>query len=367
MPQLSRIPVSIADVTAVARDSELVSLTNVVERDLAASYALLEAARAEGMDLPSTARDPAIDLNETEMRAGVFARLVGISRGGSGTDPGLAHEIVSALNAGRMLPVETRSAAIGIAALVVDELAKIVNASDFVVALSLSALRATGAGGSAAPFSAQVQSAHRSEGQAASAARIRSWITDRDVPAADLVAFRSAPQVNGSLAEAVAALASAVTLELNSRVDDPLVDLETGSIVRGGNEQLVSLTLAFERVRLALAHVAAASESRLAELTSEPNVDPVIYFISLPRADYSVDALGTLQLLQISLTVTLSLLSQEAEVAAQICSADVTSLTPPLRAYDSALPGSSAPDTLLAAANPPRPQPSQIEALDDEI
>ncbi|TBN57517.1 hypothetical protein EYE40_09015 [Glaciihabitans arcticus] len=365
MPQLSRKPIGVADVTAVARAGEPVSLTSVVERDLAASYSLLEAARAEGMTLPSTARVPAAHLSEEETRAAVFARLVGISRGGSGTDPALAHEIVSALNRGISLPVDVSSAAIGVGALVVDQLARLVNASDFAVALSVSALRATGAGGSAAPFSAQVQSAHRSVGQAASAARIGSLLTDLDAATTDPIAFRSAPQVNGALAEAVTALAAAVTLELNSRADDPLVDLDTGSVVRGGNSELVGLTLAFERVRLALAHVAAASEARASVVQSALVEAPVVYSVHVGGRENAVDPLGTLHLLQLSLTVTLDLLSDEAEVAAGVAQASV--LSPPLAAYAEALAGSYAPDTLLAAANPVRSEEPTIEALDDEI
>ena len=368
MPQLSRIPVQLADVTAVARDGAPVSLTSVVERDLAASHALFEAARAEGMLLPPHDDRIATDLSdESEERAAVFARLVSMTRGGSGIHPGVSHEHVFALNNRHRLPVPTNAAAIGVAALVVDDLVRLVNASDFVVALSVSALRASGAGGSASPFSAQVQSAHRSHGQAASAARIRAQLTDADVTSVDPAAFRSAPQVNGALADAVTGLAAAVTLELNSRGDETVVDLETESVTVGGNSELVALTLAIERVRLALAHVGAASESRAAELKSEPNADPVIYFVNLPRPEYSADVLGTLRLMQISLAVTLSLLSHEAEVAAHICSADEDALTPQLRAYGDAVGLNYATDALLAAANPAPSSEPTIEALDDEI
>jgi histidine ammonia-lyase len=55
-------------------------------------------------------------------------------------------------------------------------------------------------------------------------------------------------------------------VELNGRGDNPLVDLESGRMVSGGNFQPMQLALAFEGLRLALAHVGIPSERRIAKL-----------------------------------------------------------------------------------------------------
>ena len=166
------------------------------------------------------------------------------------------HEAIAALSG--------NSYSVGVGALVLHDLARIVNASDRVVALSVSAT-----GGNPSPFSMPVQAAHRSIGQAASAKRIRALLSDAEVSSTqDPVSFRAAPQVHGAFAEAVTAAAASVTLELNSSTENPLVDLENGYLVSGGNFQAVGLALGFETLRIALGHVAATSERRTTHISS---------------------------------------------------------------------------------------------------
>lgn len=330
MPKLSRQPVTIADVVAVARDGAPVTLTSVVERDLAASRAIVDAVLADGVPVYGlntelgAGRDIVVSaerleefqrrtirnssggigapLSEEQTRALVFARLVGFTRGGAGVTPALAHAYRDLLNVGPLpyvprtgsvgaadlthlaavaaavdhvfQPHEALAAlsgnaySVGVGALVLDDLASLVNTADLVVALSVSGLRTHTTGGSGSPFSAPVQSAHRSVGQAASAARVRALLDDADVSSTqDPVSFRSSPQVHGAFAESVTRAAEAVTLELNSRTENPLVDVETGSMVSGGNFQVLGLALSFEQLRLAIAHVAVTSERRLSTLS----------------------------------------------------------------------------------------------------
>jgi len=351
MPILSRQPVSISDVVAVARGGDKVSFAAVTERDLRLSRSIVEAALAA--DAPvyglnrelGAGKDVAVSGDELEefqrrtirnssggigaplpaeqARAVVYTRLVGFSRGGAGVTPELARQYAELLNrsvdvaiprtgsvgaadltqlaaiaavatgGGRavvggavvdgaaaladaglepatLAPHEAlaslsgNSYSVGVGALVLHDLARIVNASDLVVALSVSVT-----GGNPSPFSPPVQAAHRSIGQAASAARIRALLVSAAEPVSvqDPVSFRAAPQVHGAFAEAVSAAAASVTLELNSSTENPLVDLESGQLVSGGNFQVVGLALAFEQLRLALGHVAATSERRTARLS----------------------------------------------------------------------------------------------------
>ena len=432
MPILSRQPVGISDVVAVARAADKVSFAAVTERDLRLSRAIVEAALAA--DAPvyglnrelGAGRDVAVSTDELEefqrrtirnssggigeplpveqARAVIYTRLVGFSRGGAGVTLELARQYAELLNrsvdvviprtgsvgaadltqlaavaavasgGGRVLvdgvivpgadalaaagldavtlaPHEAlaslsgNSYSVGVGALVLHDLARIVNASDLVVALSVSAT-----GGNPSPFSPPVQSAHRSVGQAASAARVRALLLPgAEAPSVqDPVSFRAAPQVHGAFAEAVTSAAASVTLELNSSTENPLVDLESGQLVSGGNFQVVGLSLAFEQLRLALGHVAATSERRTARISGlaagarragETRVPGLLWYsaaaalaevkalanpvslsvtpLSEGVEDHSSNAALALQLLERSAALTRTVLAIEAVSAAE--------------------------------------------------
>lgn len=345
MPILSRQPVSISDVVAVARAADRVSFASVTQRDIRLSRSIVEAALASdepvyGLNRELGAgRDVAVELSQIaefqartirnssggigepltldQVRATIFARLAGFARGGAGVTPELVERYAALLNdgvyvhvprtgsvgaadlthlaaiaavatgAGRVIvdgetvpgslpPIALQahealaalsgnSYSVGVGALVLHDLARIVNASDTVVALSVAAT-----GGNPSPFSLAIQSAHRSIGQAASAKRIRALLLEpvgEPRSTQDPVSFRAAPQVHGAFAEAVTAAAASVTLELNSSTENPLVDLETERMVSGGNFQVVGLAIAYDSLRVALGHVAATSERRIARIS----------------------------------------------------------------------------------------------------
>jgi histidine ammonia-lyase len=175
------------------------------------------------------------------------------------------HEAIAALSA--------NSYSIGVGSLVLADLRALAPGADAAVALSLVAIAGQGAGGNLSPFDERVQAAHAMGPQAASAGRIRSLLASSSLAAGvsstqDAISFRSSPQVHGSLGVAIARLASALELELNSRTENPLVDVESGSLVSGGNFFALELALAFENLRVAVGHVAAMSERRLSQLST---------------------------------------------------------------------------------------------------
>ena len=55
-------------------------------------------------------------------------------------------------------------------------------------------------------------------------------------------------------------------MELNGQGDNPLTDLASGRMVSGGNFQPMQLALAFEALRVGLAHLGISSERRIAKL-----------------------------------------------------------------------------------------------------
>jgi histidine ammonia-lyase len=258
-------------------------------------------------------------LSVEQARAVVFTRLVGFSRGGAGVTVALATqyrellnrqitpiiprtgsvgagdltqlaavaaaasgigtvlvdgvevEAASALEPVVLHPHEALSAlssnaySVGVGALVTTDLLALVPALDIAAALSLVAV-----GGNPSPFDARVQRAHASAWQAASAHRIARLLdaTPSAPSTQDPISFRSVPQIHGAFALAVARLASAIELELNSRSENPLVDVESDSLISGGNFLVVDLAIAFDTTRIAIAHVASASERRLSHISA---------------------------------------------------------------------------------------------------
>jgi len=468
MGVLSRADIEIADVVAVARAGERLRFASVVDRDLAASRAVVETLLAEGKPVYGlntelgAGRDIVVSASRIEefqrrtirnssgglgeplsfeqARAVVYARLAGFTRGGGGVTPELAaqyrellnrdvHPLIprtgsvgaadlthlaavaavatgtgraflsgaivpgaAALEAVGLAPATLRpheglaalsgnSYSVGVGALVVSDLALVVNAADRVVALSLAALREHSTGGSLSPFSAEIQSAHRSVEQAAAAARVRALLPESTAASTqDPLSFRTAPQTHAALASAVAASAAAIRLELNSRTENPLVDAEAGRMISGGNFQVLGLALSFEALRLALAHVAVASERRLAKLSAlqaplrrsgEARVPGLLSYsssslvaearhlanpISLNSTslsedveDVSSNAPLALQLLERSASITRTVLAIEAVTAAELATG--ASLSDPLRAVvdvvGAALDAESPADVLI--------------------
>jgi histidine ammonia-lyase len=177
------------------------------------------------------------------------------------------HEALAALSA--------NSYSVGVGSLVLADLQGLARVADLVAALSLVAVAGHGSGGNLSPFDPRVQAAHAVGPQAVSAGRIRSLLAtsslaapDRAVSTQDAISFRSVPQVHGALGVAIARLSAALDLELNSRTENPLVDVESDALVSGGNFFALELALAFENLRVVLGHVAAMSERRLSQLST---------------------------------------------------------------------------------------------------
>jgi histidine ammonia-lyase len=169
--------------------------------------------------------------------------------------------------------VSANAYSIGAGALELGRLLRLADLADTALALSLEATARYDGGGNLSPFSPAVQAAKAVDGQRVSAAKVRrlvrgGWLEDsrRDVSVQDALSFRAAPQTHGAFRGQVTALAEALEVELNGRGDNPLTDLVSGRMVSGGNFQPMQLALAFEALRLGLAHVGISSERRIAKL-----------------------------------------------------------------------------------------------------
>jgi histidine ammonia-lyase len=264
---------------------------------------------------------------EHDVRALMLARIVGMSRGGSGAHPDIFATLVQMLNAGvhPIVPqggsvgasdltqmaavgmvmigrgeaiyrgdvlsgrealkragippcplrpkdglalISANGMSIGQGALAVVDLEKLSGIADAIGCLSLEAI-----GGNLEPFREEVAAAKPFDGQIAAAAHMReclvgSYLEEPRTEASvqDPLSFRVMPQVHGAMREYIAIARRVVETELNSSGDNPMVLLDRDEIISNGNFDPIVLGLSFESLRLALAHVAMLSERRINRL-----------------------------------------------------------------------------------------------------
>ena len=140
--------------------------------------------------------------------------------------------------------------------------------ADVAGALTLEAI-----GGNPGPFEEEAARAKPLPGQIAAAAHLRELLAGGDLASdgtarsvQDPLSFRVMPQVHGALRDQVAATRAAVEVELNAIDDSPLVSIEQDRLLSTGNFHPMGLALAFESLRVALAHLGMLSERRMNKL-----------------------------------------------------------------------------------------------------
>jgi len=268
-------------------------------------------------------------LPDEDVRAIMAARVAGIARGGSGAHPGALDTLVRMLNAGvhpvvptvgsvgasdlmhmaaiamvvmgrgearledRAMPggealtragiaphrlrpkdglalISGNGASIGLGALAALEAERTTILADVAGAMSLEAVA-----GNPRPFDEEAARAKPLPGQIAAAAHLRELLAGGELaePARvgsvqDPLSFRVMPQVHGALRDQVAAARTAVEVELNAIGDSPLVSIERDRLLSTGNFHPMGLAVAFEALRIALAHAGMLSERRMNKLVT---------------------------------------------------------------------------------------------------
>jgi histidine ammonia-lyase len=263
-------------------------------------------------------------LPEPQARAIMLTRIAGLARGGAGVHPTAFHTLVAMLNKGvhPVIPeggsvgasdiphlaavalvmigrghayyrgellaggealaragiapytlrpkdglalISANGFAIGIGALTVLEAEQLALLADKVGALTLEAM-----GANPSPFEAEVAAAKPFVGQAAVAHHVRELLSGSDLYAPnrllsvqDPLSFRVMPQVHGALREQLAFARHSVEMELNACDDNPLVSIESRRLISNGNFHPMVLALAFDALRVGLAHVGMLSERRI--------------------------------------------------------------------------------------------------------
>ncbi|CCD90646.1 Histidine ammonia-lyase (Histidase) [Bradyrhizobium sp. ORS 375] len=149
-------------------------------------------------------------------------------------------------------------------------------------ALVTGALSVDAAMASTAPFRPEIQALRGHPGQI-EAGRVLTDLLDGsairlshlegDERVQDPYCLRCQPQVAGAALDLLSQAARTLVAEANAVTDNPLVLVETGEIISGGNFHAEPVAFAADQIALALSELGAISERRIATL-----VDPALNF-----------------------------------------------------------------------------------------
>jgi histidine ammonia-lyase len=149
-------------------------------------------------------------------------------------------------------------------------------------ALVTGALSVDAAMASTTPFRPEIQALRGQRGQIDAAAallrlldgsRIREAHLDGDERVQDPYCMRCQPQVMGAALDVIDQTIGTLLIEANAATDNPLVLVETGEIVSGGNFHAEPVAFAADQLALAISEIGAIAERRIATL-----VDPALNF-----------------------------------------------------------------------------------------
>lgn len=175
--------------------------------------------------------------------------------------------------------VQHNAYSLGVGALALHRLAALSRLADTTAALSFRAGGRAGSGRQGSAFDEGVVGGSPSAGTRASGERISALLAtpsgtvgvnhERVPDRSRLWAspqLQAIPQVNGALADEVAAAVALVEVMLATASEDPLVDQATGALRPGGLLHAARLARTFDGLRAAVAHTATAAERRLNRL-----------------------------------------------------------------------------------------------------
>lgn len=162
-------------------------------------------------------------------------------------------------------------------------LAGLLRAQDLIcAALVTGALSVDAAMASTAPFRPEIQALRGHPGQIAAGRVLTELLDGSDIRLSHLegdervqdpYCLRCQPQVAGAALDLLTQAARTLVTEANAVTDNPLVLVETGEIISGGNFHAEPVAFAADQIALALSELGAISERRIATL-----VDPALNF-----------------------------------------------------------------------------------------
>lgn len=161
-----------------------------------------------------------------------------------------------------------------IGGLALARLAKLAKAADLVAALTLDGLKGTDAA-----FDPRIHRARPHPGQSASAANLRRLLAGSELREShrdcsevqDAYVLRCAPQVHGTVRDAIEHARRVVAIEMNAATDNPMVFVTgdgEGELISGGNFHAAPVALTFDHLAAAAADLASISERRTERLVN---------------------------------------------------------------------------------------------------
>jgi histidine ammonia-lyase len=248
-----------------------------------------------------------IELLEAMLLRGVLPLIPGQgSVGASGDLAPLAHMTAAMMGEGEVrfggviLPAGEALARVGLTAIELGpkEGLAMINGTQFSTALALAGLfdawrmavtgLVTGAlstdaiMGSTAPTRPEIHALRGHAGQIDAAAAIRALMQgseireshrEDDTRVQDPYCIRCQPQVTGACLDLLRQTARTLEIEANAATDNPLVVVEDGSIISGGNFHAEPVAFAADQIAIAIAEIGSISQRRIALM-----VDPAMNF-----------------------------------------------------------------------------------------
>ena len=150
----------------------------------------------------------------------------------------------------------------------------------FRAALVTGALSTDAARGSDGPFDPRIHALRRHRGQGEVAASLRGLMAGSEIRDShrvgdprvqDPYCLRCQPQVMGACLDVLRQAAATLDIEANGVTDNPLVFVDTGEVISGGNFHAEPVAFAADTIALALCEIGSIAERRVAML-----VDPAL-------------------------------------------------------------------------------------------
>ena len=209
---------------------------------------------------------PMLGLGEAEYGGRVFSGAEAMERAGLPVIGLVAKEGLALINGTQVMTA--------IGCLAVYDAMTLLKTADIAAAMTAEAQNAI-----TKAFDKKVQLLRPHPGQIAAAANLRRLLAGSRIAAEqidgkvqDAYSIRCAPQIHGASRDAIQYVWDAVTREINSVTDNPLIFPEDGEAISGGNFHGQPMALAFDFLGIALSELADVSERRI-ERTINPQLN----------------------------------------------------------------------------------------------
>lgn len=188
--------------------------------------------------------------------------------------------------------------------------------ADVAGAMSLEALK-----GTPVAFDERIHAARPHPGQVAVAQHLRELLAgseirkshlENDPRIQDAYSLRCMPQVHGAVRDALAHAANIVETETGSATDNPLVFVETGDVLSGGNFHGAPLALAFDYASIAITDLMSITERRIDRLVNPDANEDLPAFLTTEAGNSS--GFMMLQVTAVALLAEAKVLAHPASV-----------------------------------------------------